>query len=169
MPAPLDPNCIFRTLTEHDVKYVLIGGLAAVIHGSSAMTNDADIMPENSESNLALLSAALTALEARLRVESTPDGVPFDPHPALLQSMALMNLTTRCGDLDITFDPAGLDGFESVWERSVVFELSGQRVHVAALPDIIRSKEAAGRTKDTATLPILYALQEEIERLRTDS
>lgn len=166
MPAPLDPDCLFRTLAEHDVSYVLIGGLAAVLHGSPAMTNDADIMPEHSEANLEHLSVALSDLEARLRVESTPDGVGFDPHPALLRSMQMMNLTTRCGDLDITFEPAGLDGFQAVLERSDEFELSGERVRVAALADIIRSKEAAGRPKDTATLPLLYALQDEIDRDR---
>lgn len=164
MPAPLDPGCIFRTLAEHDVEYVLIGGLAAVIRGSSAMTNDADIFPDGSETNLAQLSAALTSLDARLRVESTPEGIPFEPHPALLGTMAMANLTTRCGDLDVAFAPSGLDGFAGVQERSDEFTLDGQRVRVAALADIIRSKEAAGRATDRATLPILYALQQEIER-----
>ncbi len=51
----------------------------------------------------------------------------------------------------------------SVAAASDVFELSGHRVRVAALADIIRSKESAGRAKDHATLPILYALQEEID------
>ena len=45
MSAPLDPACIFGALRDHDVEYVLVGGLAAVLHGSSAMTNDADILP----------------------------------------------------------------------------------------------------------------------------
>ena len=166
MPAPLDPSCIFGILAEHDVDYVLIGGLAAVIRGSSAMTNDADVFPEPSQTNLERLSAALTALQARLRVESTPDGIPFEPHPALLNSMTMANLTTRCGDLDIAFAPSGLDSYQEVLGRSEEFRLDRQRVRVAALSDIIRSKEAAGRAKDRATLPILYALQDEIERQR---
>ena len=70
MAAPLDPACIFRALAEHDVEYVLIGGLAAVLHGSSAMTNDADILPSKYEDNLRHLSDCLRSLDARIR---TPD------------------------------------------------------------------------------------------------
>ena len=108
MPAPLDPECLFRALRDHEVDYVLIGGLAAVLHGSPAMTNDADIVPARDGRNLERLAGALRALRARLRVSDTPDGVEFDPHPALLQSMATLNLTTRCGDLDLTFDEKAL-------------------------------------------------------------
>ena len=114
MPAPLDPECLFRALRDHDVDYVLIGGLAAVLHGSPAMTNDADIVPARDGRNLERLAGALRALRARLRVSDTPDGVEFDPHPALLQSMATLNLTTRCGDLDLTFSPAALDDFDAL-------------------------------------------------------
>ncbi len=164
MPAPLDPACIFGVLTTHEVDYVLIGGLAAVLHGSTAMTNDADILPSSDEENLKRLSSALKDLRARLRVHSDPAGVEFDPHPALIASMAMLNMTTRCGDLDLTFSPAGLSGYEAVLANSVTYQLSGHTVHVAALDDIIRSKQAANRPKDHATLPILQALKEEIDR-----
>jgi hypothetical protein len=165
MPAPLDPDCLFRTLAAHGVDYVLVGGLAGVLHGSSAMTNDADIVPAPDDANLARLGDALRDLDARIRV---PDGDPvaFDPHPALLHSMATLNTTTRCGDLDLAFRPAALDDYDALVAASETFDLSGQRVRVAALSDIIRSKEAAGRPKDHATLPILRALQEEIRRAR---
>ena len=174
MAAPLDPACLFATLADHGVDYVLIGGLAAVLHGSTAMTNDADIVPEPSPANLERLAAALRALDARLRVPETPDGVPFDPHPALLGSMRTLNLTTRCGDLDLAAEPDGIDDRAGFVERAVLYDIAGQRVRVAALvvrrvrvaalADIIRSKEAAGRPKDHATLPILRALEDEIAR-----
>ena len=164
MPAPLDPACIFGVLARFEVDYVLIGGLAAVLRGSTAMTNDADIFPAATPDNLHRLSDALTSLEARLRATSDPDGVPFDPHPALLGSMSMLNMHTRCGDLDIAFTPDGLDDYDVVVGASDEFELEGHRVHVSSLADIIRSKESAGRAKDHATLPILYALQEEIDR-----
>lgn len=155
MAEPLDPGCIFAVLAKHDVEYVLIGGLAAVLHGSTAMTNDADIFPANVPKNIEQLSLALEDLQARLRAESDPNGVEFDPHPVLISSMAMLNTTTRWGDLDLTFNPAGLHSYEEVRARANIFELDGQAVHVAALDDIIRSKESAGRAKDHATLPIL--------------
>jgi hypothetical protein len=162
MPAPLDPACIFQVLSTHGVDYVLVGGLAGVVHGSPAMTNDADIVPRRTAANLASLAAALRDLEARLRVADQPEGVDFDPHPALLDSMAMLNMTTRCGDLDLTFTPAALTDYDALLASSVEFELGGCRVKVPALNDIIRSKEAANRPKDRITLPILRALAEEI-------
>lgn len=164
MPSPLDPAGIFRELAEHEVQYVLIGGLAAVLHGSPTMTNDADIVPAHDEENLAHLSEALRSLGARLRADTDPDGIAFDPHPALLAQMAIANLTTRCGDLDVAFTPAGIQGYAELADAAVVFEIEGQVVQVAALHHIIRSKEAADRPRDRAVLPILYALREETER-----
>lgn len=164
MPSPLDPGCIFRVLAEHEVQYVLIGGLAAVLHGSPAMTNDADIVPEHAEENLVRLSDALRSLDARLRADTDPDGIAFEPHPALLAQMAIANLTTRCGDLDLAFAPAGIEGFAELVGSAEVFEIGGHVVRVASLNHIIRSKEAADRPKDRAVLPILYALREETER-----
>lgn len=164
MPAPFDPACIFGVLEEHEVRYVLIGGLAAVIRGSTAMTNDADIVPDRDMVNLERLSAAVGALDGRLRAESDPAGISFDPHPALLAQMTTVNLTTRCGDLDIAFAPTGLDGYAELVAEADVYEIADHRVPVAGLHHIIRSKEAADRPKDRATLPILYALREEIER-----
>jgi len=164
MPAPLDPECIFSVLADHEVNYVLIGGLAAVIHGSTAMTNDADIVPARDRENVERLAGALRDLDARLRVESDPEGLSFDPHPELILSMSMLNMTTRCGDVDLTFSPAALDDYDELLANSVPMEISGHHVRVAALADIIRSKTAAGRAKDHATLPILHALQEEIER-----
>lgn len=164
MPSPLDPVCIFRVLAEHEVQYVLIGGLAAVLHGSPAMTNDADIVPAPDDENLTHLSEALRSLGARLRAAANPDGIAFDPHPALLAQMAIANLTTRCGDLDLAFTPAGIEGYAELIDAAVVFEIEGQVVQVAALHHIIRSKEAADRPKDRAVLPILYALREETGR-----
>ncbi len=163
MPAPLDPACLFQKLTDHEVDFVLIGGLAAVLHGSTAMTNDADIVPDASADNLGRLGTALTDLDARIRSDSEPDGVAFDPHPALLASMAVLNMTTRCGDLDVALTPSGLDGYPGIAQRSDTFVIGDLSIQVACLDDIIRSKEAADRPKDHATLPILRALQEEID------
>jgi hypothetical protein len=108
------------------------------------------------------LSAALRQLNARIRA-GDPEGVEFDPHPALLGSVTVLDLTTRSGDLDVAAQPAGLPDYEAVAERAITMEVGGLTVLVASLDDIIRSKEAADRPKDRATLPILHALLDEIE------
>lgn len=76
----------------------------------------------------------------------------------------MLNLTTRCGDLDLAVRPSGIDGYDELAPGVVTFDVDGLIVPVAALADIIRSKEAAGRPKDRATLPVLRALQDEIAR-----
>ena len=166
MARPFDPIAIFAVLAEHEVEYVLVGGMAGVIRGSTAMTNDADIVPAPTTANLDRLSRALTDLEARLRTADDPAGIAFDPHPVLLRSVATLNMTTRHGDVDLTFTPAALDDYEALHGAGDVYEIEGHRVRVASLDDIIRSKQAAGRPKDLATLPILLALRDEIERGR---
>lgn len=164
MTAPLDPVRLFRTLDDHAVEYVLIGGLAAVLHGSTAITNDADIFPNPDPENLQRLSDTLVEIEARIRSIDTPDGIPFDPHPTLLASMHMLNLTTTCGDLDIAFAPTAIADYRALAGASVRVEIEHVVVLVARLADIIASKKAANRSKDRAVLPILLALQEEIDR-----
>lgn len=162
MTAVFNPIALVRSLADHGVECVLIGGLAAVLHGSPATTNDADIMPELSPANLERLSSMLRAVDARLRVDGEPDGVAFDPHPALLASMQILNTTTRYGDFDLTVAPPGIDDYQTLRRNAVEFDIDGVSMMVASLDDIIRSKETADRSKDRASLPILYALRDEI-------
>jgi len=72
--------------------------------------------------------------------------------------MHVLTLTTRFGDLDLSRQPAGTRGFEELRERVVAYDLAGLSVPVAALEDVIRSKEAAGRRKDLEALPTLRSL-----------
>jgi hypothetical protein len=164
VPEPLQPQELFAALARHHVDYVLIGGLAATLHGSSALTNDADICPDRSPDNLERLAAALREMNARVRTDADPDGIPLAADADFLRRMQLVNLTTRYGDFDIAFQPGGSDGYEGLSQRAIDVALDGTIVRVASLPDIIRSKEAADRPKDRATLPILYALQDEIAK-----
>jgi hypothetical protein len=168
VPEPLDPECLFGALADAGVDYVLIGGLAGVLHGSPAMTNDADIVPSRARGNLVRLGEALRDLDARVRSVTEPDGVVFDPHPDLLAGMQMLNTTTRCGDLDLTFEPSGTRGYDDLVSRAVEFRIGGLRVLVAALDDVIRSKEAADRPKDHAVLPLLHALRQEIAQQADD-
>ena len=159
-----DPEEILRVLEAHGVRYVLIGGLAATLHGSPHVTTDADVTPQRDPANLRRLAEALDDLDARVRTEGVPGGLPFDRSAAMLSRVSLLNLTTRAGDLDLTFEPAGTRGFEDLLRDAIHLDIRGINVPVASLADVIRSKEAAGREKDRLTLPTLRRL---LERLRT--
>lgn len=158
--ALFDPEAILRVLDQSRVRYVLIGGLAATLYGSPHVTTDVDITPDRDAENLAALAAALERLDARIRTEGEPGGLAFDRSAAFLERASILNLTTRCGDLDVTFEPAGTRGYEDLSRGAVTIELRGLAIPVAALSDIIRSKEAAGRGKDRLTLPTLRRLLE---------
>lgn len=152
------PQEILATLDRHGVRYVLIGGLAAVLHGSAHVTTDVDVVPEEAVRNLERLSAALAELDARIRVAGEPDGVPFDHSAESLARVRVWNLQTSKGDLDITFQPSGTQGYEDLQRDVVQMRIRGLDVPVASLADVIRSKEAAGRERDRAVLPGLREL-----------
>src|SRR5438093_13469341 len=96
------PDQILRVLERHGVRYVVIGGIAATLHGSPHVTTDIDITPERGRRNLERLSAALSELVARIRVAGEPGGFPFSHNCESLQRMEVLNLQTNAGDLDIS-------------------------------------------------------------------
>jgi predicted nucleotidyltransferase len=154
---------ILAVLNNHGVRYVLIGGLAAALHGSITPTFDVDITPEMTRENLRRLSASLDELDARVRVEGVPEGLPFAHDATSLAAITTLNLVTRHGDLDIATQPAGVTRYEEWAAKATEIVVLGVTVPVADLGDIVASKEAAGREKDRAQLPALRAL---LDRLR---
>ena len=154
-----DPDEILRTLHRHRVEFVLIGGMAATLHGSDMVTFDLDVSPRSTKDNLERLASALRDLEAALRVEGEPNAVAFDAHADLLERVQVLNLATRAGDLDIVVRPAGSTGYEDLRRDAMAISISGVPILVASLADVIRSKEAANREKDRAVLPALKRLQ----------
>jgi len=164
VPEPLDPERLFRALDEQAVDYVLIGDLAAVLHGSPLVTNDADICPRREPDNLRRLAAALRGLDARLRTATEPAGVAFACDAESFEHMQMVNMATSAGAFDVSFEPAAFPGYDTLKQRAVPMVVYGVTVHVASLRDIIESKQVASRLQDQATLPHLYALADEIDR-----
>ena len=68
-----DPRAIFDALDRHGVRYVLIGGMAAILHGASHVTTDVDVVPQDARENLERLSEVLKELHARIRVAGAAD------------------------------------------------------------------------------------------------
>jgi hypothetical protein len=155
---------MFGALAEHGVRYVVIGGLAAVLHGSPQVTHDVDICPARDRANLEQLSRALQDLNARIRSADNPDGHAARIDADFMLAMAMVNLKTDFGWLDISFEPAGTDGYEDLASHAVTFSIGGVLVPVASLDDVIRSKETANRQKDNMAMPTLYALRDEIAK-----
>jgi hypothetical protein len=151
----LDLPRILEVLNRNKVAYILIGGLAAVYHGSPFPTEDADITPEIDRRNLDKLATALRELNARIRTDSEPAGLPFSCDAEALAAAQTWNLTTDAGDLDVTFKPSGTLGYRDLRRDAAEAELYGVTVRIASLSDVIRSKQAANRPKDQRVLPTL--------------
>jgi len=132
--------------------------MAAVVHGSPFPTEDVDITPAPTADNLRRLSATLGDLDARVRVEGVPEGLPFDHEADSLAAVQTWNLTTAYGDLDISFLPSGTRGYGDLSRDAKQIELFDVVVQVASLADVIRSKQAANRPKDQRVLPTLRDL-----------
>ena len=154
----LDLERLLGVLDRNGVTYVLIGGIAAVAHGSLFPTEDVDITPAMAGDNLERLSAALRELNARIRVEGTAEELPFDHDAESLSAVQTWDLTTRYGDLDLSFVPSGTAGYPDLTRDVSEIRLFGIAVRVASLVDIVRSKQAANRPKDQRVLPTLREL-----------
>jgi hypothetical protein len=161
-----DPDRILATLHEADVRFILVGGMAAILHGDVGVTIDLDLVPERESQNLERLARALRALEARIRTSDVPDGLSFDCSGAFLHDLprdSILNLTTSAGAVDLTFQPSGTHGYADLHRDAIEIEIAGGvRILVASLADVIRSKEAAGREKDRLALPRLRRLLDRI-------
>ena len=105
---------ILRVLERHGSRYVVIGAQAAVVHGAPVLTEDLDVTPARDRDALERLCAALTELGARLRSPGDPEGVPFPIEPDMLTTAESWTLTTRAGDIDLVFSPAGTGGYDDL-------------------------------------------------------
>lgn len=151
----LDPSPIFAALERHGVRYIVIGAVAAIAQGYPLNTGDLDVTPARDPGNLERLAAALVELEAQLRVPNDPAGVEFPIDGDYLSRADGWTLTTPYGDLDVRFVPAGTRGYDDLRRQAISFDIEGTTTPMAALIDLIRMKEAAGRPKDLAQLPAL--------------
>jgi hypothetical protein len=158
-----DPVRICEILNEEGVEYIVVGGFAAVIHGSSLPTRDIDILPSRSADNFDRLARALRRMKAQIRTSGDPVPAQLDG-PFLAKMPLMLNLVTDFGELDLTFAPSGERvGFEGWRAGAVVLDVAeGVTVVVAALDDIIASKLAANRLKDQWALPYLESLRDQL-------
>ena len=161
-PEPsFQPESVIRLLGRHRVRYVLIGGLAAVTHGAPLVTQDVDLCYARGPDDLDRLATALLDVHAQLR--GAPAGLPFKLDAKTLAAGDAFTLTTDIGWIDILATPSGTKGYEDLARTAEPFELFGYRVLVAAVDDLIRMKRAAGRPKDLLAVEELGALRDEID------
>ncbi|MBV8941024.1 MAG: hypothetical protein JO240_04765 [Solirubrobacterales bacterium] len=155
--SELNAQEILRRLTARGVDFIVVGGIAAVLHGSAQMTFDLDICYATDRSNIEALAEVL--LELRARLKDVQDEVPFAADAQTLRRVEMLTLSTDLGELDVLARPAGSPGYESLRRSAERFDLGGYSVLVASIDDLVAMKLAAGRTKDLAAAEELAAIQ----------
>lgn len=157
MPAT-NVEKLLRALDDEGVEFVIIGGAAAVLHGSAYVTADLDVCYSREKENLKKLAAALASFSPSLR--GAPEDLPFRFDAETLRSDMNFTLTTALGAVDLLGEVMGLGSYEATLRFSEDMEVFGKPCKVLTLQGLIKSKKAAGRTKDLMLLPELEALLE---------
>jgi len=152
-------RALIETLAAGDVAFLLVGGVAAVVHGSARLTQDVDVVYGRDSENLSRLVACLAPHQPYPR--GAPDGLPFRWDEATLRKGLNFTLTTKLGDLDLFGEIAGGGTYEDLVGNTIEVDLFGHRIRCLDLPTLIRVKRAAGRPRDLEAVAELEALQEE--------
>jgi hypothetical protein len=173
--SDFQPNRILVILAEHQVDFVVIGGVAAIAHGSQYITRDVDVLFLPSPENCERLSHALQALHAEYyarpsnnvgrrrtwQIEAEQAARRIDA--ASLQLWNIYHFTTALGDLDCMVTVPGALPYERVRQRATMMQLRDAMVCIVDLDDLIAMKRAAGRPKDLLTVDELLELRQLIE------
>jgi hypothetical protein len=132
------------------VDFVVVGGIAMVLHGSARITQDLDICYAADQANLDLLGAALVDLDAKLR--GVDEDLPFVPDGETLRQTMILTLSTEHGPIDLLAQPSGAPSYEDLRRSAARLDLDGVGVLVASLDHLESMKRAAGRPKDLIDL-----------------
>ncbi len=150
---------ILETLAKAQVEFILIGGVAATVHGSARLTNDVDVVYRRSPENLARIVAALVPSEPYLR--GAPPGLPFRWDAETLRRGLNFTLTTNLGSLDLLGEVTGGGAYEQLLPFSSPISVGRVECLCLGLEKLIEVKRAAGRPRDFEVIAELEALREE--------
>jgi hypothetical protein len=154
-----DFGALLAALGRHEVAFIVVGGAAAIAHGSARLTQDLDIVYARFPANLDRLIAALADYKPYLR--GVPPGLPFIWDSPTLERGLNFTLVTSLGDIDVLGEIPGGGSYEDLAGGAIELEIFATRCLCLSLPQLIRAKRAAGRPRDLEALAELEAIQEE--------
>ena len=150
-------------LLRHGVRFILIGGGAATVHGSARITYDVDVVYARDADNVKRLVAALSTCQPYLR--GAPPGLPFRWDERTIHSGLNFTLTTTLGDVDLLGEVVGGGNYEQLLPFTEELTAFGITCRVVTLERLIQLKRAAGRPKDLEAIAELQALLEERRKI----
>jgi hypothetical protein len=155
---------LLEVLSRGGVKFIIVGGFAGTLHGSSVPTRDLDIVYSRDSGNVRRLVEALAAHAPYLR--GAPPGLPFLWDPATVEKGLNFTLTSKLGAIDLLGEIAGGGDYERLLPDTVLVQIFGVECLCLKLETLIKVKRAAGRTKDLLAVADLEALKEERDQSR---
>lgn len=153
-----DLNHLIQRLCDADIEFVIVGGFAAMLHGSSLLTRDLDICAVLTAANVEKLRHAFRDLHPAHRLTSQKLSFLDNPEPGV--EVHNLYLRTDLGPIDILSSIRGVGDFEHVGKGAVQVELFGRICRVISIDALIRAKEAMGREKDLLAAKELRAARE---------
>ncbi len=151
-------NNLLQVLLENEIEFVLIGGFAGVVHGSTQVTRDLDICALITPTQVAKLRSAFKDINPRHRMN--PNFKPsFLTEPKDLENLRNIYLETDLGVIDIISEVIEVGSYEDVKKNSVKIELLGHSCQVISVDALIKAKEKMGRPKDRLVVAELKALR----------
>jgi hypothetical protein len=154
-----DQERLLAALVEHEVEFLVAGGVAVIAHGYVRLTRDVDVIPSPDAANMRRLAATLRDLDASA-VGPRGERLPLDlSHP---ESLAVSNyfLTTRAGALDLFNGPRpDLHRYRRLAGNAVEVQLGDRTIKIVGKDDLIDMKREAGRPKDLADIAALTEIE----------
>jgi len=156
---------VIPPLVRAKLDFILIGGMAAILHGAARVTFDVDVVYSRTRDTIERLTTALAPPRPYLR--NAPSGLPFAWDNKTFRNGLNFTLTTDLSDIDLLGEVAGGETYQTLLPHSFEVEAFGIRFKCIDLPTLIRIKEAAGRRKDLEAIAELRVLLEEIDKKQT--
>lgn len=157
-----DFAALLRTLLDGGVAFVLVGGVAATVHGSSRLTRDVDILYDRNRHNIDALVRSLAPFHPYLR--GAPRGLPFTFDAATATAGLNFTLVTDIGDLDLLGELVGVGSYTAVRNGAMDIEIFGLRCRCLSLEQLLAAKRAAGRPKDLEAVAELELIRDTLNR-----
>jgi hypothetical protein len=152
----MDPIRLLEALSAARAEVVLVGGLAAVLHGSSIVTQDIDLCYRRDEDACRLLLVALRPFEPEIFPRRS-EPIPLEPQ--LLMTHRMLHLHTSAGRVDLLSEVPGLGRYEDFVGAAEAVRLGNGDIAALSLDQLIASKTAMGRPKDRDHLDVLEELR----------
>jgi hypothetical protein len=146
-PQPPDLGRLLEPMAGNGVDFVMIGGVAGILHGSNYPTYDLDLVYDRRPDNIARLVRALREIGG-IRLRGAPPDLEFPLDERVIGNGANFTFITPHGDLDVLGEVAGVKSYEALSKDAVEREVFGMTVRIASLDKLIAMKRAANRPKD---------------------